>query len=94
MIFFFLPLSILALDIDRWNLECEFNNTDHRTNLNGIDRLIVRRGQPFSISLYLRSGSYQPGVSSLDCVAETGTAPDSYIIIFILSVLVHIRALL
>lgn len=43
----------------------------------------MRRGQPFSISLYLRSGSYQPGVSSLDFVAETGTAPDSCIIIFI-----------
>ncbi|XP_042367046.1 protein-glutamine gamma-glutamyltransferase 2 [Plectropomus leopardus] len=64
-----------ALDIDRWNLECEFNNVDHRTDLNGIDRLIVRRGQPFSISLYLRSGSYQPGVSSLDCVVETGPQP-------------------
>lgn len=64
-----------ALDIDRWNLECEFNNTDHRTDLNGIDRLIVRRGQPFTISLYLRSGKYQPGVSSLDCVAETGPEP-------------------
>uniref|UniRef100_A0A8C9WWU1 Protein-glutamine gamma-glutamyltransferase 2 n=1 Tax=Sander lucioperca TaxID=283035 RepID=A0A8C9WWU1_SANLU len=64
-----------ALDIDRWNLECEFNNTDHRTDLNGIDRLIVRRGQPFTISLYLRSGIYQPGDSSLDCVAETGPQP-------------------
>ncbi|XP_054641066.1 protein-glutamine gamma-glutamyltransferase 2 isoform X2 [Dunckerocampus dactyliophorus] len=61
-----------ALDIDRWNLECEFNNTDHYTELNGVDRLIVRRGQPFTISLYLRSGSYQPGLSSLDCIAETG----------------------
>ncbi|XP_059184641.1 protein-glutamine gamma-glutamyltransferase 2 [Centropristis striata] len=64
-----------ALDIDRWNLECEFNNMDHRTDLNGVDRLIVRRGQPFSVSLYLRSGNYQPGLSSLDCVAETGPQP-------------------
>lgn len=64
-----------ALDIERWNLECEFNNTDHRTELNGTDRLIVRRGQPFCISLYLRSGTYQPGLSSLDCVAETGPQP-------------------
>lgn len=64
-----------ALDIDRWNLECEFNNLDHRTDLNGTDRLIVRRGQQFTISLYLRSGSYQPGVSTLDCVAETGPQP-------------------
>lgn len=63
------------LDIERWNLEFEFNNADHRTDLNGVDRLIVRRGQPFTISLYLRSGNYQPGVSSLDCVAETGAAP-------------------
>ncbi|KAM9409486.1 protein-glutamine gamma-glutamyltransferase 2 isoform 2-T2 [Pholidichthys leucotaenia] len=64
-----------ALNIDRWNLECEFNNTDHRTDLNGVDRLIVRRGQPFTISLYLHSGSYHPGVSALDFVAETGPQP-------------------
>uniref|UniRef100_A0A7N6AIH6 Protein-glutamine gamma-glutamyltransferase 2 n=1 Tax=Anabas testudineus TaxID=64144 RepID=A0A7N6AIH6_ANATE len=61
--------------IDRWDLECEFNNTDHRTDLNGVDRLIVRRGQVFTISLYLRSGNYQPGVGSLDLVAETGPQP-------------------
>uniref|UniRef100_A0A672ZIY3 Protein-glutamine gamma-glutamyltransferase 2 n=1 Tax=Sphaeramia orbicularis TaxID=375764 RepID=A0A672ZIY3_9TELE len=67
--------TLETLDFDRWNLECEFNNTDHRTDLNGVDRLIVRRGQPFSISLYLRSGSFQPGVSSLDCIAETGPQP-------------------
>ncbi|KAK9529298.1 hypothetical protein VZT92_013402 [Zoarces viviparus] len=64
-----------ALDIERWNLECEFNNMDHSTDLNGADRLIVRRGQLFTISLYLRSGRYQPGVSSLDCIAETGPQP-------------------
>ncbi|XP_037347095.2 protein-glutamine gamma-glutamyltransferase 2 [Pungitius pungitius] len=64
-----------ALDIDRWDLECEFNNTDHSTDLNGVDRLIVRRGQTFTISLYLHSGNYQPGVSSLDCIAETGPQP-------------------
>uniref|UniRef100_A0A8C6SUI2 Protein-glutamine gamma-glutamyltransferase 2 n=1 Tax=Neogobius melanostomus TaxID=47308 RepID=A0A8C6SUI2_9GOBI len=64
-----------ALSIDRVSLECEFNNMDHRTDLNGVDRLIVRRGQPFSISLYLRSGGYQPGASSLTCVAETGPQP-------------------
>nr|XP_040059889.1 protein-glutamine gamma-glutamyltransferase 2 [Gasterosteus aculeatus aculeatus] len=64
-----------ALDIDHWNLECEFNNMDHSTDLNGADRLIVRRGQPFTISLYLYSGNYQPGVSSLDCIVETGPQP-------------------
>ncbi|KAM7422200.1 hypothetical protein PAMA_010327 [Pampus argenteus] len=64
-----------ALDIDHWNLDCEFNNTDHHTDVNGVDRLIVRRGQPFTISLYLRSGNYQPGGSSLECIAETGPQP-------------------
>uniref|UniRef100_A0A8D3D5S1 Protein-glutamine gamma-glutamyltransferase 2 n=1 Tax=Scophthalmus maximus TaxID=52904 RepID=A0A8D3D5S1_SCOMX len=64
-----------SLDIERWNLECEFNNTDHRTDLNGVDQLIVRRGQPFTISFYLRSGHFQPGVSSLEFVAETGPQP-------------------
>lgn len=63
------------LDIERVSLECEFNNVDHRTDLNGLDRLIVRRGQPFSISLYLRSEGFQSGTSALSCVAETGPAP-------------------
>ena len=62
-----------ALDIVSWDLECEFNNTDHRTDLNGMERLIVRRGQPFTIKLKLRSGEYQAGLSSLTCTAETGT---------------------
>ncbi|XP_061841690.1 protein-glutamine gamma-glutamyltransferase 2 [Nerophis lumbriciformis] len=64
-----------ALDIGRWDLECEFNNMDHYTELNGVERLIVRRGQPFTISLYLRSGGYQPGLSTLDCIAQTGPQP-------------------
>ncbi|XP_075995044.1 protein-glutamine gamma-glutamyltransferase 2 [Genypterus blacodes] len=67
------------LDIARWNLECDFNNSDHRTDLNGVERLIVRRGQSFAVSLYLRSGLYQPGVSTLSCVAQTGPQPcDQY----------------
>uniref|UniRef100_A0A6Q2Z936 Protein-glutamine gamma-glutamyltransferase 2 n=1 Tax=Esox lucius TaxID=8010 RepID=A0A6Q2Z936_ESOLU len=57
----------------------EFNNTDHRTELNGTERLIVRRGQPFTVNLHLRSGAYQPGSSALDLTAETGPQPsDQY----------------
>ncbi|KAK3556843.1 hypothetical protein QTP70_022280 [Hemibagrus guttatus] len=65
----------MALDIGTWDLACEFNNTSHRTELNGIDQLIVRRGQPFTINLNLRSGSYEPGVHQLHIVAETGPDP-------------------
>lgn len=69
-----------ALEITSWDLECELNNTDHRTELNGMDRLIVRRGQAFTIKLHLVSGSpQQPGLSSLICTAETGPSPsDQY----------------
>ncbi|KAI4883066.1 hypothetical protein NFI96_029357 [Prochilodus magdalenae] len=65
----------MALDIGSWDLACDFNNTDHRTELNGTDRLIVRRGQPFTISLNLQSGSYQSGVHQLQITAETGHQP-------------------
>ncbi|XP_007253361.2 protein-glutamine gamma-glutamyltransferase 2 [Astyanax mexicanus] len=65
----------MALDFGSWDLACEFNNTDHRTELNGTDRLIVRRGRPFTINLNLRSGSYQPGVNQLQITAETGPQP-------------------
>uniref|UniRef100_A0A667Y287 Protein-glutamine gamma-glutamyltransferase 2 n=1 Tax=Myripristis murdjan TaxID=586833 RepID=A0A667Y287_9TELE len=68
-----------ALDIARWDLQCELNNTHHRTDLNGVDRLIVRRGQPFTVNLQLHSGVYQPGASSLVCTVETGPHPsDQY----------------
>ncbi|KAK6319620.1 hypothetical protein J4Q44_G00108310 [Coregonus suidteri] len=67
---------VQALEIARWDLECEFNNTDHRTELNGVEHLIVRRGQPFTINLHLRSGVYQPGVSALDLTVETGPQPN------------------
>ncbi|KAJ8359201.1 hypothetical protein SKAU_G00157260 [Synaphobranchus kaupii] len=61
-----------VLDIGRWDLECEVNNTDHRTDLNGVDRLVVRRGQTFTISLHLRSGTFEPGVSAFNLIVETG----------------------
>ncbi|XP_058848142.1 protein-glutamine gamma-glutamyltransferase 2-like [Acipenser ruthenus] len=61
-----------ALDIERCELECEINNFGHRTYLNGRDRLIVRRGQPFTITLHLRSGQFQPGMTTFSFVAETG----------------------
>ncbi|XP_006639496.2 protein-glutamine gamma-glutamyltransferase 2 [Lepisosteus oculatus] len=61
-----------ALDVERFDLQYEFNNTDHRTDLNGVDRLIVRRGQPFTITLHLRSGTFRPGVDTFSLVVETG----------------------
>uniref|UniRef100_A0A8C8GXC1 Protein-glutamine gamma-glutamyltransferase 2 n=1 Tax=Oncorhynchus tshawytscha TaxID=74940 RepID=A0A8C8GXC1_ONCTS len=37
-----------------------------------VEQLIVRRGQPFTINLHLRSGGYKPGGSALNLTVETG----------------------
>ncbi|XP_036389448.1 protein-glutamine gamma-glutamyltransferase 2-like [Megalops cyprinoides] len=61
-----------AFHVSRCDLQCRLNNAEHHTDLNGVDRLIVRRGQPFTLDLHLRSGTFQPGVNSFRLIAETG----------------------
>uniref|UniRef100_UPI0037E82CE2 protein-glutamine gamma-glutamyltransferase 6-like n=1 Tax=Semicossyphus pulcher TaxID=241346 RepID=UPI0037E82CE2 len=38
------------------DLQCETNNTAHRTHVIRVDQLIVRRGQPFTLTLNLTEG--------------------------------------
>ncbi|XP_035237298.1 protein-glutamine gamma-glutamyltransferase 2a [Anguilla anguilla] len=64
------------LDLASCDLEFKYNNEEHHTDLHGVDRLIVRRGQPFAITLHLRSGTLQPGVSAFQLIAETGPTPE------------------
>ncbi|XP_066480855.1 protein-glutamine gamma-glutamyltransferase 5 [Tiliqua scincoides] len=52
------------------------NNLQHRTAEMGSQRLMVRRGQPFAISLHFRSRGCQPGVDTLQLIAETGPVPE------------------
>ncbi|KAG7471959.1 hypothetical protein MATL_G00103530 [Megalops atlanticus] len=61
-----------AFHVSRCDLQCRLNNAEHHTDLNGVDRLIVRRGQPFTLTLHLESGTFQPGVNSFRLIAETG----------------------
>uniref|UniRef100_A0A3Q2FDE6 Protein-glutamine gamma-glutamyltransferase 2 n=1 Tax=Cyprinodon variegatus TaxID=28743 RepID=A0A3Q2FDE6_CYPVA len=49
--FFFLVEKVL--DIQRCDLNIKSNSSSHHTELYGEERLIVRRGQPFSIVLHL-----------------------------------------
>ncbi|KAL2086164.1 hypothetical protein ACEWY4_017223 [Coilia grayii] len=63
------------LDLGSWDLCCASNNAEHHTELNGTERLIVRRGQSFTVHLLLRSGGYEAGKHSLSLVAETGPQP-------------------
>ncbi|XP_035377633.1 protein-glutamine gamma-glutamyltransferase 2-like [Electrophorus electricus] len=57
-------------DID---LQLEKNNADHHTDVFCKDRLIVRRGQPFTINLSMKSDMSKLSVATL--IAETGLHP-------------------
>ncbi|XP_034167567.2 protein-glutamine gamma-glutamyltransferase 2a isoform X1 [Pangasianodon hypophthalmus] len=64
-----------VLEIERVDLECTVNNGEHHTELNGTDSLIVRRGQPFTITLYLRAGSHFQHGSNISLITTTGPDP-------------------
>lgn len=70
--FLFLPFTVV--EIERIDLACEENNTDHHTLLNGVDRLIVRRGQPFTITLHLTPGTHFQNGSDINFIAKTGSS--------------------
>ncbi|XP_061113163.1 protein-glutamine gamma-glutamyltransferase 2-like [Conger conger] len=65
-----------VLDIGSCDLEFKYNNEEHHTDLNGVDRLIVRRGQPFTLTLHLQSGTFQPAAGTFQLIAETGPVPE------------------
>ncbi|XP_062272509.1 protein-glutamine gamma-glutamyltransferase E-like [Scomber scombrus] len=56
------------------DLHCKTNNTEHRTNEISVERLIVRRGQPFILTLKL-SQSFNHDLHPLTITAETGEHP-------------------
>ncbi|XP_051517144.1 protein-glutamine gamma-glutamyltransferase 2a [Myxocyprinus asiaticus] len=64
-----------AMEIERIDLACEVNNTDHHTKLNGMDRLMVRRGQPFTITLHLRPGTHFQNGANVSFIVKTGPIP-------------------
>lgn len=64
-----------ALDIERCDLNIKDNHSNHHTELFGEERLIVRRGQPFSIALHLSPSSkeFKVGKTNFMFDVETGT---------------------
>ncbi|XP_074145522.1 protein-glutamine gamma-glutamyltransferase 5 [Sminthopsis crassicaudata] len=52
------------------------NNVQHHTEEISFQRLIVRRGQPFSIILYFKSRGFQAGMDKIIFITETGPKPD------------------
>uniref|UniRef100_A0A3Q1FKC5 Transglutaminase N-terminal domain-containing protein n=1 Tax=Acanthochromis polyacanthus TaxID=80966 RepID=A0A3Q1FKC5_9TELE len=49
--------QLVLFKIERCDLDIKTNSRNHRTELFGGERLIVRRGQPFSVILHLSPGS-------------------------------------
>ncbi|XP_036447323.1 protein-glutamine gamma-glutamyltransferase 2-like [Colossoma macropomum] len=64
-----------VLEIDHVDLACAVNNAEHHTELNGVTRLIVRRGQPFTITLHLRPGAHFQNGTNINLIATTGPEP-------------------
>ncbi|XP_070758523.1 protein-glutamine gamma-glutamyltransferase E-like [Enoplosus armatus] len=56
------------------DLHCTTNNTEHHTSAISVDQLIVRRGQPFALTLNLTQ-PFNPDLHPLYIVAMTGTHP-------------------
>uniref|UniRef100_A0A8C0WPR7 Protein-glutamine gamma-glutamyltransferase 2 n=1 Tax=Castor canadensis TaxID=51338 RepID=A0A8C0WPR7_CASCN len=63
------------LILERCDLELEANGRDHHTADLCQGRLVVRRGQPFWLTLHLEGRGYEASVDSLTFSAETGPAP-------------------
>uniref|UniRef100_A0A8D0HTV2 Protein-glutamine gamma-glutamyltransferase 2 n=1 Tax=Sphenodon punctatus TaxID=8508 RepID=A0A8D0HTV2_SPHPU len=57
------------------DLECEFNGQKHRTAETGCQQLVVRRGQPFTVTLHFAGRGYEEGVDRLALNVETGPCP-------------------
>ncbi|NXO00427.1 TGM2 glutamyltransferase, partial [Rhinopomastus cyanomelas] len=63
------------LVVDTWDLQCERNGRDHRTEELSHQQLVVRRGQPFTITLSFSGRGYEEEVDKLAFNVETGPCP-------------------
>uniref|UniRef100_A0AAQ5ZRG8 Protein-glutamine gamma-glutamyltransferase 2 n=1 Tax=Amphiprion ocellaris TaxID=80972 RepID=A0AAQ5ZRG8_AMPOC len=66
-----------TVEIERCDLDVKTNSRKHHTELFGEERLIVRRGQPFTVILHLSPGSkeFTPGGTGFTLIVETGPLP-------------------
>uniref|UniRef100_A0A8D0XTQ2 Protein-glutamine gamma-glutamyltransferase 5 n=1 Tax=Sus scrofa TaxID=9823 RepID=A0A8D0XTQ2_PIG len=65
-----------GLEVALIDLQSSWNNVRHHTEEISSDRLLVRRGQAFNITLYFRNRAFQPGLDNIIFVADTGPLPD------------------
>lgn len=60
------------LVLERCDLELEANGRDHHTADLCRERLVVRRSQPFRLTLHFEGRNYEAGVDSLTFSVVTG----------------------
>nr|XP_031309077.1 protein-glutamine gamma-glutamyltransferase 5 isoform X1 [Camelus dromedarius] len=65
-----------GLEVALIDLQSSWNNVRHHTEEISSNRLLLRRGQSFNITLYFRNRAFQPGLDDIIFVAETGPLPD------------------
>lgn len=58
--------------LETWDLQSERNGREHRTAEMCGQQLVVRRGQPFTITLHFSGRAYEDGVDKLAFNVETG----------------------
>ncbi|KAM5136061.1 protein-glutamine gamma-glutamyltransferase 5-like [Mantella aurantiaca] len=65
-----------VLDVAFTDFQRHKNNTLHHTIEISDRRLMLRRGQPFSIVLHFKTRGFEEGSDNILCIAETGPWPD------------------
>ncbi|KAM4622712.1 protein-glutamine gamma-glutamyltransferase 5-like [Discoglossus pictus] len=65
-----------VLELAFSDFQSKKNNTLHHTEEISDRRLIIRRGQAFSITLHFKTKEFQQGVDKILFIAETGPWPD------------------
>ncbi|XP_018419818.1 PREDICTED: protein-glutamine gamma-glutamyltransferase 5-like [Nanorana parkeri] len=65
-----------VLDVAYTDFQCQKNNKLHHTIEISDRRLILRRGQPFSIVIHFKTRGFEEGTDNILCIAETGPWPD------------------
>ncbi|XP_004466777.2 protein-glutamine gamma-glutamyltransferase 5 [Dasypus novemcinctus] len=65
-----------GLEVALTDFQSSWNNVRHHTEEMSSERLLVRRGQPFNITLYFRNRAFQPGLDNIIFVVEMGPLPE------------------
>lgn len=66
------PIVSVGLALEKWYLELEANGRDHHTAELCLKQLVVRRGQPFRLTLRFQGRSYEARVDHLTFIVSTG----------------------